>query len=58
MALEQMVIVLAYCLAGIANQFAMWIIRKYHENKPLGMQTTLTKVTVLYSNRIRICVSI
>ncbi len=57
MDISNIVIVSAYCINVIINQFAMWIIRKYHESKPLGMQTILTKVTVFLTKVTAWCVT-
>ena len=37
-----------YVIAGIVSQISFHATRSYHENKPLGMQTFLSKVVVLF----------
>ena len=44
---EIAVLVGGYVVSVIAGVFAFYVIRKYHGNKPLGMQTLLGQVTIL-----------
>ncbi len=46
---DKIVIVSIYGITGIAHHLAMFLIRHYHEKKPLGMQTVLTRVTVYFT---------
>ena len=50
MDLESVFLLCAYLWSIIACQFSLTIIREYHKRKPLGMQTLLSEVTVIYAN--------
>ncbi len=41
--------VTAYGVAIVVNQFAFFLIRKHHQNKPLGMETLLGQVTIFFT---------
>ena len=45
---EDIIFVTFYVMLCLVCQFALLVIRKYHENKPLGFQTILSKVIVIF----------
>ena len=49
MDLESILLICAYLISIIACQFSLIVIREYHKSKPLGMQTLLSEVTVIYT---------
>ncbi len=49
MFVKEWIIVVACTLTCVSNLFSMWVIRKYHENKPLGMQSILSKVIIFFT---------
>ena len=49
MDIEAILFASAYFLSTIACQFSLFVIRKYHQSKPLGMQTLLGEVIVIFS---------
>ncbi len=46
---ERVLSVTAYGLIFVSCQFSLYVIRKYHNSKPLGMQTLHGKVIVLFT---------
>ncbi len=46
---QDIIYLACYLVSFIACYFLLYVIAKYHENKPLGMQTLLGKVIVLFT---------
>ena len=44
---ESILFATSYFMSTVACQFSLFVIRKYHQNKPLGMQSLLGEVTVI-----------
>ncbi len=44
------IIAVTYIIGGLVSQVCFHAVSSYHENKPLGMQSFLSKVIILFAN--------
>ncbi len=55
---EKSSFLICYFAICLVNQFAMAVVREYHKNKPLGMQTLLDKVTIFFTKMFPTCLTL